>query len=140
MRNGPFFAVGLALLVALLVPMAAQAQTAYPYPRGRRGVVSGTPTTGAYKGLAGTFHGTLKQLNNKEIVIQNDDDQTVVIRRSKKTKFLMDDKEIKASAVAMNTLVTVEAAEDVDMKPIAVSLSIDVPKLDKDQPDGKPQQ
>jgi hypothetical protein len=133
MRNGQLFAVCLALLVST----AAEAQTAYPYPQGRRGIISGTPTTGAYKGLAGTFHGTLKHLSNKEIVIQNDDDQTVVLRRSKKTKFLMDDKEIKASAVAMNTMVTVEAAEDADMKPIAVSLSIDVPKLDKDQPDEK---
>jgi hypothetical protein len=62
----------------------------------------------------------------------------VVIRRSKKTKFLMDDKEIKASAVALNTLVTVEAAEDVDLKPIAVTLSIDTPKLDKDPAEDKP--
>jgi hypothetical protein len=133
MRNGLLFAV----VLALLVSMAAQAQTAYPYPRSRRGALSGTPTTGAYKDLAGTFHGTLKQLSNKEIVIQNDDDQTVVIRRSRKTKFLMDDKEIKASAVALNTLVTVEAAQDTDLKPIAVSLSIDVPKLDKDTPESK---
>jgi hypothetical protein len=133
MRNGLLFAVVLALLVSTF----AQAQTAYPYPQGRRRVLSGTPTTGAYKDLAGTFHGTLKQLSNKEIVIQNDDDQTVVIRRSRKTKFLMDDKEIKASAVALNTLVTVEAAQDTDLKPIAVSLSIDVPKLDKDTPESK---
>jgi hypothetical protein len=40
----------------------------------------------------------------------------------------------------MNTLVTVEASEDVDLKPIAVSLSIDIPKLDKDQPEDKSKQ
>jgi hypothetical protein len=141
MRNGCLFAVGLALLVSI----CAQAQTAYPYPypsaypRTRRNSNT-TGVTGAHKDLAGTFHGTLKQLSNKEIVIQNDDDQTVVIRRSKKTKFLLDEKEIKASAIAMNTLVTVEASEDVDLKPIAVSLSIDIPKLDKDQPEAKPKQ
>ena len=133
MRNGLLVAG----LLALLVSTAAQAQSPYPYPQGRRGVISSTPVTGAYKGLAGTFHGTLKQISSKEIVIQNDDDQTVVLRRSRKTKFLMDDKEIKASAVAMNTLVTIEAAEDVDLKPIAVSLSIDIPKLDKDPPENK---
>jgi len=135
MRNGSIFAVSLVVLGSI----AAEAQSPYPYPTTRRGrLATGTPVTGAYKGLAGAFHGTLKQLSNKEIVIQNDDDQTVVIRRSKKTKFLMDDKEIKASAVALNTLVTVEAAEDVDLKPIAVTLSIDTPKLDKDPAEDKP--
>lgn len=138
MRNGQLFAVVLALLVSTV---AVQAQYPYPYsyptPRVRRNAGT-TATTGGYKDLAGTFHGTLKQLTSKEIVIQNDDDQTVVIRRTRKTKFLMDDKEIKASAVAINALVTIEASQDVDLKPMAVSLSIDTPKLDKDPPEEKP--
>jgi hypothetical protein len=121
MRSGTLPAVFL-FLVSTLLP----AQTAYP--RYRRGVPgSNIPTTGSYKDLAGTFHGTLKQISNKEIVIRNEEDQDVVIRRSRKTKFLKDDKEIKASAVPANALVTVEAAEDIDLKPIAVSLSVDPP-------------
>lgn len=128
MRNGTLLAV----VLACLVSTCAHAQTPYPGYR-RRTLPNGTAIPGAYKDVAGTFHGTLKRLSNKEIVIQNDEDQTVVIRRSRKTKFLMDDKEIKASAIALNTLVTVEAAEDNDLKPTAMSLSVDVPKLDKEQ-------
>ncbi len=131
MRSKPFFLLVLVPLAATL--LAAQGTYPYPYPRARR--TTGIPTTGGHKDVAGTFHGTLKQLSNKEIVIQNEEDQTVVIRRSKKTKFLMDDKEIKASAIAMNTMVTVEAAEDVDLKPIAVDVSIDTPKKDSSDKD-----
>lgn len=140
MRNGGLLFV----LLASLVSLPAPAQTAYPYPyaypRVRRNTGATPVTSGAHRDLAGTFHGTLKELSNKEIVIQNDDDQTVVIRRSRKTRFLMDDREIKPSAIALNSLVTIEAAEDVDLKPIAISLSIDVPKLDKDPPENKPKQ
>ncbi len=120
------------MVLALVGSSVATAQTAYPYPYPRtRRNSTGVPITDAEKNVAGTFHGTLKELSNKEIVIQNEDDQTVVIRRSKKTKFLMDNKQIKASAIAMDSLVTVEAREDIDLKPIAVSLSIDVPKIEQ---------
>lgn len=123
------------MIVLLAAAIAASAQY---YPRPRR-LPGGIPTTDAVKDLAGSFHGTLKQLTNKEVVIQNDEGQTVVIRRSRKTKFLMAGKDIKSSAIALNTLVTVEAAEDIDLKPTAVSVEIDVPKLD-DKSEAKQQQ
>ena len=76
--------------------------------------------------LAGTFHGTLKELNGKEIVLQTAEDQTVVIRRSRKTKFWREGKEIKASGIAMDEVVSVDAVEDVDLKPIAVRVTVEL--------------
>ena len=78
---------------------------------------------GANENLAGTFHGKLKDLNGKEIVLQTVEDQTVVIRRSRKTKFWQEGKEIKASGIAMDEVVAVDAVEHIDLKPIAVRVS-----------------
>ncbi len=83
--------------------------------------------TATYQGLAGTFHGTLKQLNSKEIVIQTTDDQAVVIRRSRKTKFLRDDKQIKATDIPMESTVSIDAAEDIDLKPTAITVTVEKP-------------
>ena len=83
------------------------------------------PNAASTKTLAGTFHGTLKDLTSKEIVIQNEEDQTVSIRRNRKTKFLRDEREIKASEIAMGTPVTVEAAQDIDLKPMAIMVTAD---------------
>lgn len=95
-------------------------------PRERR---SASPrqglNTSAVKDLAGTFRGTLKDLTNKEIVIQNEESQTVSIRRNRKTKFLREDREIKASDIPLDTPVTIEAAQDIDLKPMAITVTAD---------------
>lgn len=83
------------------------------------------PNTAALKDLAGTFRGTLKDLTNKEIVIQNDEGQTVSIRRNRKTKFLRDEREIKASQIPLDTPVTIEASQDIDLKPMALTVTAD---------------
>ncbi len=85
---------------------------------------TGGPTA-TYQNLAGTFHGTLKQLNSKEIVIQTADDQAVVIRRSRKTKFMLDDKIIKAADIPMESSVSIDAAEDIDLKPTALTVTVE---------------
>jgi len=114
------------LLALLILLPVAHSQTGYP--RVRRGASSSASAAGAYKGIAGTFHGVLRKLNNKEILIFSDEQQTVTIRRSGKTKFLKDGKDIKASDIALETAVTVEATEDVDSKMIALSVTVDPPK------------
>ena len=80
---------------------------------------------GVNDNLAGTFHGKLKDLNGKEIVLQTAEDQTVVIRRSRKTKFWRDGKEVKASGIEVDEMVSVDAVEDVDLKPIAVRVTVE---------------
>jgi len=110
--------------VALLVSVLSSAQTSYP--RTRRSTSSKGPTpAGTYKDLAGTFHGKLKDISGKEIVIENEESQIVSIRRNRKTKFLKDEHEIKPSEIAHDTPVTVQASEDIDLKPMALTVTVD---------------
>lgn len=118
-------AKAVALLLAIFV-YGLSGQTANS--RSRRAISPKQTDTGAYKTLAGTFHGTLKELSGKEIVIDNDEHQTVSIRRSRKTKFLKEDREIKGSDISINTAVSIDAAEDIDLKPTAITVTVDTPK------------
>jgi hypothetical protein len=84
------------------------------YPRTRRGIIPGTPNPGAYN-VAGSFRGKLKELTGKEITIETADDQLVSIHRSRKTKFLKGTQTIKPSDIDLETMVTVDATEEVDL-------------------------
>ncbi len=101
------------------------------YPRTRRGVVPGTPNPGAYN-VAGSFHGKLKDLTSKEITIETDDDQVVSFHRARKTKFLKGTQTIKPSDIDLETPVTVDASEDVDLSLTAISVTVDTPKKTTD--------
>jgi hypothetical protein len=80
-----------------------------------------------YKAAAGIFRGKLKLLNNKEIVIENDSKQMVSIRRSHKTKFLMNNQLIRPSDIDLETPVTVDATESASVSLLAVNVSVDSP-------------
>jgi hypothetical protein len=93
----------------------------------------GTPKPGAY-GVAGSFHGKLKDLTGKEITIETDEDQVLTLHRSRKTKFFKGTDEIKPSDIDLETPVTVDAKEEVDLSLTAVAVTVDTPKK-KDQSD-----
>lgn len=78
-----------------------------------------------YKTAIGIFHGKLKQLTNKEIVIENQADQIVSIRRSHRTKFLRNDERIRPTDIDLDTPVTVEATEDSSVSLVALNVSVD---------------
>jgi len=80
-----------------------------------------------YKAAAGIFRGKLKLLNNKEIVIENDSKQMVSIRRSHKTKFLMNNQPIRPSDIDLETPVTVDATEGASVSLLAVNVRVDSP-------------
>jgi len=71
-----------------------------------------------------TFRGTLKILDNQEIVLQLEADQTVSIRRTRKTKFLRNDKEVKPSDIAVGTAIEVDVTEGPDLKPVALRVVV----------------
>ncbi len=119
------------LTLVLLIAVTLSAQR---YPRSR-GVANSTTALPAYKGLTATFHGVLKELNKKEIVIQNDEDQTVAIRRGGKTKFFKGDREIKPKDLETGTLVTVDVSEDNDLKPTALKVTVDPNQKPKEKPE-----
>ncbi len=117
--------IRIGVLVGMILPELLLAQY---YPRPRRGVIPGTPNPGAYKNVAGSFRGKLKDLSSKEITIETDDDQVVSIHRTRKTKFLKGTQTIKPSDIDLETVVTVDASEDVDLSLTAVSVTVDPPK------------
>jgi len=112
------------VLMGVVLPALLLAQY---YPRTRRGVVPGTPNPGAYN-VAGSFHGKLKELSKQEIMIETEDGQIVSIHRSGKTKFFKGTQSIKPSDIDIETPVTVDASEEVDLSLTAVSVTVDSPK------------
>jgi hypothetical protein len=113
----------------VLLPALLSAQY---YPRPRRSIIPGTPNPGSYKDVAGSFHGKLKDLSSKEITIETADDQIVSIHRSRKTKFFKGTQSIKPSDIDLETPVTVDATEEVDLSLTAVSVTVDTPKKSAD--------
>ena len=65
-----------------------------------------------YKIAIGIFHGKLKQLTDKEIVIETQSNQMVTIRRSHKTKFLRNNEPIHPSDIDLDTPITVEVTRE----------------------------
>jgi hypothetical protein len=80
-----------------------------------------------YKAAAGIFRGRVKQLNEKEIVIENDAKQMVSIRRSRQTKFFKDDQPIKSTDIDLETPVTIDAREAANVSLLAINVSVDSP-------------
>jgi hypothetical protein len=66
----------LALLSIFLPALLAQGG----YARARRSVAPSAPKPAAYKGITGSLRGNLKELSNKEIMIETEDKQIVSIR------------------------------------------------------------
>ena len=58
------------------------------------------------------FQGTLKAIDNKEIVVLTEGGQDLVFVRSKKTKFFLGTKEVKPEELAIGEHVTVEGYKD----------------------------
>lgn len=112
----------LAISIACLLCLSAAAQ----YGRARRTVPGGVSSgPAAYKGLVVTLHGSLKKLTKKEMLIQSDDDQLLTIRCSRKTKYSDADGAIKPAAIDLESVVTVDASEDVDLKLMAINVKVD---------------
>jgi hypothetical protein len=115
-------------ILAILGVIAPAMVLAQYYPRPIRGIAPGTPKPGAYKDVAGSFHGKLKDLNNKEIMIETADSQILTIHRSRKTKFFKGTQSIKPSEIDIETPITVDATEEVDLSLSALTVTVDTPK------------
>ena len=101
---------------------------------GRRGGSAGSSVSAPpLKGITITTHGVLKQLTKKEIMIHTDEDQVMIFRRSGKTKFLQDGRDAQPSDFDLESLVTVDAVEDNDLKLLAIAVRADSSKK-KDAP------
>src|ERR1700677_862811 len=95
---------------------------------GRRRATAATATAGPYNGPAVSFNGTVKSLTKKEIIIDLDsEEESLTLRRSGKTKFFKDDKEIKAADIPVGTHVTLDATRDGDQKLSALKVMVAPP-------------
>jgi hypothetical protein len=65
-----------------------------------------------FKHAIGIFRGKLKQLTDKEITIENQSNQMVSIRRSRKTKFLRNNEPIHPVDIDLETPIIVEVTEE----------------------------
>jgi hypothetical protein len=115
-----------------LLPLFLPAQYyPYPYPSPRR-IGPSTPKPPNYKGVAGSFHGKLKELTGKEITIETEEDQIVSIHRTRKTKFLKGADTIKPTDIDLESPITVDAVEEADLSLTAVTVTLDTPKKNSD--------
>jgi hypothetical protein len=113
-----------ALSLMVLCPLALSAQYR------RRGMYNnnGAATPDPVSGVTVNVKGVLKGLSNKELLVETDADHTVSLRRTSKTKFLREDKPVKAGDVALEEKVDVEVAPDKDAKLMAVMVKLGAPE------------
>ena len=110
-RNwSPPLAVALALLLlAGTLPLQAQMQRR-PNRAGNKS--SSAPPTDVLAGAVASFKGKLKVVDKKQIVIESGEEQIVLFHRSKKTRFLANEKTVKPEEIPLETVVTVDASKD----------------------------
>ena len=113
------------LLVALtlLFPTMAPAQGGYAR---RRSVGPTSPgTLEVVKNVNVTFHGKLKDIDKKKLMIETEEGHSVSIRLSGKTRFFQDDKQIKRSDIDLDAPITVDAREESDLSILASKVTVD---------------
>ena len=110
-------------LLAFVVAAFASGQSGYP--RGRRaGPASKTMSPEPYSGPPVTLQGTLNSLTSKEIVIEVEAKHSIALRRSKKTKFFQNDKEIEPSNIPTGASLMLDATRDADSKLEAMKVTV----------------
>ena len=70
----------------------------------------------------------MKGLSKKELLVETDQDHTISLRRTSKTKFFREGKEVKAGDVALEEKVNVEVAQDKDAKLMALTVKLGAPE------------
>ena len=72
-----------------------------------------------------TFHGKLKSLTKKEVVLELGEDKSIAFHISHKTKFLKDAKPIKPAAIPAGAPVTIDGKRDLLGNVDAVTVTVD---------------
>jgi hypothetical protein len=80
----------------------------------------------SYSDAVGTFHGRLKELSKKRIVIETDGNHLVSIRRTGRTTFRKNDEHIKPSDIDLETAVAIDVSES-SVSLSAIHVSVDSP-------------
>jgi hypothetical protein len=117
-------------LLACALVSALSAQTPVPARQGRQGKQRQQPQNkvSELETPVATFHGTLRSINKKEIVLDLAEDQSIAFHISHKTKFLKEAKAIKPTAIAAGAPVTVDGKRDLLGNVEAVTVTVDSSK------------
>lgn len=98
----------LVFVLAAAIPLQAQYQRRPSSARTSRSAPAPDVLATAVAG----FKGKLRSIDKKGIVIESTEDQVVSFHRSKKTRFLADEKEVKPQDIPLGSMVTVDASKD----------------------------
>jgi len=112
------------LSLILLAPFALTAQYRRRMIYDNKGAVTPDPGTN----VTVNVRGVLKGLSKNEILVETDQEHTISLRRTSKTKFLREDKEVKADDVSLDEKVNVDVAQDKDAKLMAVVVKLGPPE------------
>ncbi len=112
-----------ALSLMLLAPFALTAQYRRRMIYDNNGAVTPDPGTN----VTVNVRGVLKGLSKNEILVETDQEHTISLRRTSKTKFLREDKAVKADDVSLDENVNVDVAQDKDAKLMAVVVKLGPP-------------
>ena len=96
--------------------------------RPRRAAVGNTTRTGAIDLPAVTFHGTVKVIAGKEIVIVAEGQQEITLHRTRKTKFLKGGAAVKPGDIPVGAAVTIDVTKAPDLSLLAVNVFVDPAK------------
>ncbi len=120
------------LLFIVAIAAALGAQT----PQTGRGGKKGQPQNkvSPLETPVATFHGTLRSLSKKEVVLEVGEEQSIAFHISSKTKFFRDAKPIKPAAIAQGASVTVEGKRDLLGNVDAVTVTVDTKPAPKPAP------
>jgi len=72
-----------------------------------------------------TFHGKLKSISKKDIVLETGEDQSITFHISHKTKFVKDGKSIKPAAIPAGAQLTIDGKRDLLGNVDAVTVTVD---------------
>jgi hypothetical protein len=123
------------LLAAVLIPaLYAQVPSTGRQTRPARQRQQPQNKTSDLETPAATFHGTVRSISKKEIVLDLPEDQSIAFHISHKTKFLKDEKPVKPSAIAAGTVVTLDGKRDLLGNVEAVTVSVDTKPAAKPGP------
>ena len=117
------------LALSMVSALSAQAPPQTRMPTTRRG---GSRQSGIspLETPVATFHGALKSLSKKELVLALPEQNEIAFYISHKTKFLKNEKPVKPSQIPAGTPLSVDGKRDVLGNTEAVTVRVESPKVE----------